>query len=126
MSFETKHIGSIGEQLASDYLAKKGYSLIARNVYSRWGELDIIATYGTTVVFVEVKTRVGTAKGKPYEAVTYRKRQTLMRSAQYFLKTNPYPDYTYRFDVISLILSFDPVAKSYLILELNHYENITA
>lgn len=126
MSFDTKHIGSIGEQLASDYLAEKGYSLIARNVTSRWGELDIIAKHGSRVVFVEVKTRVGTSKGKPYEAVGYHKLQHLMRSAQYYLKAHPFPDCSYAIDVISIVLTYDSLSASYRILELKHYENITA
>ena len=55
----TKETGNYGEIQASNYLVKKGYTIIARNYYGKHGEIDIIAVTpdNTTLVFVEVKTR---------------------------------------------------------------------
>lgn len=50
-----KNIGDSGELFAVCYLKRHGYTIIGRNVYVRWGELDIIATKNNTLVFFEVK-----------------------------------------------------------------------
>lgn len=54
---QAKRIGAHGEDLAIEWLAKRGYALVARNVISRGGELDIIMRRGRHWMFVEVKTR---------------------------------------------------------------------
>jgi putative endonuclease len=51
-----KAAGRVGEQIAADFIVKKGYSLIERNYRKPWGEIDIIAEKGGVVRFVEVKT----------------------------------------------------------------------
>jgi putative endonuclease len=49
--------GRYGEELASEYLTRRGYEVLARNDRRPWGELDIVATApDRTLVFVEVKT----------------------------------------------------------------------
>ena len=118
---QNKLTGSLGENLAADYLKENDYQILFRNYSLHWGEIDIIATKGNTLVFVEVKTRIGYMKGKPYELVTFAKKKHLLRSAQYFLKTHSYPDYMYRIDVISIVLS-----DTGTVLELQHFENILA
>jgi putative endonuclease len=50
-------LGSLGEQLAEAHLARLGFSVLERNVRTRHGEIDLIAFDGSTLVFVEVKTR---------------------------------------------------------------------
>ncbi len=57
--------GSRGERLAARLLKQKGYRILARNCRSRWGELDLIARDGDTIVFVEVKTRSQSDTGAP-------------------------------------------------------------
>ena len=58
-SFQRQLLGKQGEDFAATYLAKHGFHIIARNFKARYGELDIIALEGKTLVFVEVKTRIG-------------------------------------------------------------------
>lgn len=54
---ETKStVGQIGEELAARFLEGKGYRVIARNYRKPWGEIDIIASLGHSLRFVEVKT----------------------------------------------------------------------
>ena len=50
-------LGLRGEQLAAEHLLRLGYEVLARNVRTRYGEIDIIARDGAVLVFVEVKTR---------------------------------------------------------------------
>lgn len=112
-------VGVTGEKIASEYLIKNGYQILRQNYYTHWGEIDIIAVKSKTVTFVEVKTRVGTALGKPYEAVNKFKIQKLMRSINLFLLQNNYKDYKLSLDVISIVLSENRVIE-----KLKHYINI--
>ncbi len=58
MSDDPRHrLGRLGEDLAAAHLERLGYTVLARNHRTRHGELDIVATDGGTLVFVEVKTR---------------------------------------------------------------------
>ena len=50
-----RRIGNYGEQLAISYLLNKGYSIITRNFYTRFGEIDIIASQLRRVHIIEVK-----------------------------------------------------------------------
>lgn len=76
-------IGQLGEELASSYLRNHRYTILTKNFRTRAGEIDIICRDGETLVFVEVKTRVGDFRGKPYEAVDFRKLSHL-KKAIYF------------------------------------------
>ncbi len=66
-------VGRFGEQVAAEHLASAGLTIVERNWRCRAGELDIVAREGTTLVFVEVKTRSSLAYGSPAEAVDRRK-----------------------------------------------------
>ncbi len=96
-----KTIGACGEDAACEYLKNKGYRIAARNMRTRAGEIDIIAEDGECLVFVEVKTRTSSAFGTPAEAVTYYKRQNIIRAAEMYLMKNP-AESDIRFDVIEV------------------------
>lgn len=77
---ENKKIGNAGEDLACRYLEKRGYKILERNKhYSRFCEIDIIAEYKNTLVFVEVKTRTTNDFGTPFEAITKSKYENIKR-----------------------------------------------
>ena len=81
-----QHLGRIGEDLALAHLERLGYALVARNHRTRYGELDLVVFDGTTLVFVEVKTRRASAAGRgPWEALDERKRRQVRRMAAAFL-----------------------------------------
>lgn len=63
-------LGALGEQMAARYLEMHGMRMLARNWRHRFGELDLVAVDGTTLVAIEVKTRSSTAFGHPLEAIT--------------------------------------------------------
>lgn len=95
-------IGKSGEDIAVEYLIKKGYKVIERNFYCKTGEIDIIALNNEYLVFVEVKTRSSTEYGVPSEAVTKRKLEHIYRTAKYYVYTRNLQDEFIRFDVIEV------------------------
>ncbi|HKH09612.1 MAG TPA: YraN family protein [Rubrobacter sp.] len=96
--------GDLGEDIASRYLAQRGYEVVERNYRTRRGELDLISRSGDTLVIVEVKLRRTTAYGDPLEAVTPRKRQAIRLMAEEYLSERD-PDFQdLRFDVIGILL----------------------
>lgn len=64
--------GQPGEDRATVFLQERGYRVITRNWRSRFGELDIVAWDGPTLVCIEVKTRSRTQGqfGTPQDALT--------------------------------------------------------
>ena len=95
--------GNQGEELACQYLRQKGYCIIARNYRKTCGEIDIIATYKNTLVFVEVKKRASNAFGGPMAAVTLSKQRKIVLTAQHFIKENAPKFDNIRFDVVCLL-----------------------
>jgi len=97
-------LGQRGERKAARLLRRMGMRIIRRNYKSPPGEVDIIAMDGDTLVFVEVKTRKGTAFGSPLEAVDGRKQKRLTGAALFYLSglTDPPPA---RFDVITIVIN---------------------
>ena len=93
--------GAAGEVLAARFLREKGYAILAANVRSRFGEIDIIAADEQYIAFVEVKTRGEKALYTPREAVTAAKQQRLVRTAALFLRDHP-TQLQPRFDVIEV------------------------
>ncbi|MBI2939965.1 MAG: YraN family protein [Chloroflexi bacterium] len=95
-----RQTGQLGETLAMRYLERRGYTIVARNVRTARGELDLVAHDGGTLVFVEVRTRRTSAYGTPEESVDARKRAKLVELAEAYLQTQPSTDVPCRIDVI--------------------------
>ena len=106
-SYSGHVLGKRGEEIAVDYLQKKGYRIVERGFRLFRGELDIIAYDGKTLVFVEVKTRAGTEFGLPEEAVTPAKQSQIKRIAQGYLIERRLGDPDCRFDVLSILIKGD-------------------
>lgn len=108
--------GKKGEDLASEYLIKKGYKILERNRhFSKFCEIDIIAQDKDTIVFCEVKTRKTTVCGSPLEAITKSKYQNIKKGIFFYLQENS--NYKrFRVDAISIVL--EPK------LEIVHLKNI--
>ena len=114
---DNKTLGANGEDIASEYLTKKGYKIIERNRrFSRFCEIDIIALDKKGVlVFLEVKTRKTEFCGNPLEAITKTKYNHIKTGLYTYLEEHP--EYKkYRIDAISVILQPK--------LQINHLENI--
>lgn len=102
MSLKRLKLGKTGEDLASGFLIKNGYRIIARNYRTKNGEIDIIASSNDILVFIEVKTRKSSFLESPFSAVTSRKQKQISKVAQEYLYANDLFDQDARFDVISI------------------------
>ncbi len=78
-------MGKKGEDMVSAFLKAKGYAIIKRNYYCRFGEIDIIAQIGDIIAFVEVKTRKKNSLVSPIEAVDFRKTEKMRLTAEDYL-----------------------------------------
>ena len=95
--------GRRGEAAAADYLRGLGYRIVEIGRRFRFGELDLVAVDGETIVFVEVKTRTSDARGTPAAAVDRGKRERLTRAALAYLKSRRLLDRRTRFDVVAVV-----------------------
>lgn len=103
MSKQNLYLGKAGEDAAVDFLKGKGYKILKRNYKNALGEIDIIAfDKGSTLCFIEVKTRNSERCGTAVDAVTAFKQRQISRSALLYLKENNQLDKKARFDVVSI------------------------
>lgn len=98
---EAGSIGARGEERAADYLRRKGCRIIERNYRCRLGEIDIIASDGEYLLFVEVKQRKSSLYGEAKEFVTQSKQKKLRAAASIWLSFNE-TGLQPRFDVIEI------------------------
>ncbi len=122
MSSDPRHaLGRLGEDLAADHLVRRGFRILERNYRTRWGELDIVAFDGTTLTFVEVKTRkLAAGSGlSPFDAIRSGKRSQVRKMAGSWLSVpadRPYAE-VLRFDAIGV--TFD---RSGQLVGIEHLE----
>lgn len=97
-----------GEDLATEYLKKHKFQIIARNFHARGGEIDIIAIDRSenepVLAFIEVKTRSSDRFGTPLESITSWKLRSVIHTAQYFSIQHPRLPQSLRIDAVSVYL----------------------
>lgn len=106
-------IGRIGEDIASKWLTKRGFSIVERNYLKRWGEIDIVAreTAGK-LHFVEVKSlsyetkdlldrAISHGTWRPEENVHKDKQERLGRAIQTWLSENQYEG-EWQIDIVAI------------------------
>ena len=91
-----------GESEAARYLRRLGWEIQETNWHCRYGEIDIIARQGETLVFVEVKARRSRSFGLPEEAMTPSKRRRILRSARTYLEEHSLSAAEWRVDVVAI------------------------
>lgn len=103
-SYNKRQVGTEKENLAAEYLKKKGYFIIEKNYRVRQGEIDLIARDGMCIVFVEVKYRADDRSGDALEAVTGAKIRQISKMALFYLnqKKISIDNTPIRFDVIGI------------------------
>lgn len=99
MTKRTESVGAYGERVAVAHLLAAGYTVLERNWRCRYGEVDVVASWGETVVFVEVKCRRSAAFGPPALAVTPPKAERIRAVASQWLAGRVLP---VRFDVLAV------------------------
>lgn len=77
--------GEAAESLAAEFLRGQGLVITARNYRCRFGEIDLVAREGGTLVFVEVRRRKSDDFGGAAESITAAKRARLIRAARHYL-----------------------------------------
>lgn len=103
--FHNIEIGSLGEDIACEYLEKVGIEIIARNYFTNLGEIDIIAKDKNEYVFIEVKTRLSKKYGMPIESVNKKKQKNLINASKYYIHINKLEKDFIRFDIIEIYIN---------------------
>jgi putative endonuclease len=119
-------VGRRGEDEACIFLKKLGFSIIDRNYWRKWGEIDVIAKRGNELRFVEVKTvsreRFSTTGDdyEPEDNIHPWKRKRLRRVIETYLLANDWcEDLDWQVDAISVYLN-----RAGELLEIEHLEDI--
>ena len=98
---DRQDLGRFGEERAARWLRWRGYRILERNYRCRQGEIDIIASRGKYLCFVEVKLRKDKSHGEAREFVTPMKQRRVIAAAQLWLSEHE-TDRQPRFDVIEV------------------------
>lgn len=101
---DSKKIGLDGEELAANYLEKKGYSILFRNWSFLHKEIDIIAEFNNELIIIEVKTRTAGYLISPLEAVNLRKQRFIIQAANLFIQKHNV-NLEVRFDIVTVIFT---------------------
>ena len=97
-------VGKQGEEIAAAHLRRSGYTILQRNVKSRFGEIDIVASHGDVLCFVEVKTRRSERFGYGATAVGRSKQRQIVKASADFARKHGMLDADCRFDVVAVTL----------------------
>ncbi|MCS3919215.1 putative endonuclease [Candidatus Fervidibacter sacchari] len=96
--------GRRAEREAALFLRRRGYRIIAQNVRTKLGEIDLVALKGDLVVFVEVKARSSDEFGTPVEGLLPRQQKRIRNAAELFLAKRGWSERDRRFDLIAVDL----------------------
>lgn len=97
-----RKIGKIGEEFAVNFLIKNGITILKKNYFTKFGEIDLIGKQNETIIFIEVKSRNNLHFGLPKESVNKKKQDRIYDAANDFLSKNNLFYSKCRFDVISI------------------------
>ena len=114
-----QHLGRLGERLAAEHFSRLGFSVLAQNHHTRFGELDLVLSDGRTLVFCEVKTR-RLGSGEPFDSLHGAKQSQVRRIAAHWLSEpsdRPWHE-ELRFDAIGVL-----VDREDGLVRLDHVEN---
>ena len=103
-----QHLGRLGERLAAEHFARLGFTVLAQNHHTRFGELDLVLSDGRTLVFCEVKTR-RLGSGEPFDSLHGSKQSQVRKIAAHWLaepSERPWHE-ELRFDAIGVLVDRD-------------------
>lgn len=113
--------GRTGEALAGAELERRGYEILATGFRTDYGEIDIIARDGDTLVFVEVRTRRSGDRGTAAESVTPQKQWRVSRAASAYLVATGAFEQPCRFDVVAI--DYDDAGRPHIEVYVNAFES---
>ena len=112
--------GKIGEEIAKEFLKRKGYRILEQNAKSKFGEIDLVCQKDKELIIVEVRTKIGDRFGTPEESLTKKKLRKIWLNAQSYVNRINWRG-PVRIDVICIVL----LALSKQLPErLEHYQNV--
>ena len=117
-------MGRIGEDLAREYLEKEGWKIIEQNYRTKYAEIDLVAEKPagffkkSTLVFVEVRTKVGEQWGSPEDTINKAKLWKVLQYSKSYAAFKRW-DGPQRIDAICIVLKPD-----FSVSRLTHHENI--
>jgi putative endonuclease len=114
-----QRLGRLGEKLAAEHFARLGFTVLAQNHHTRFGELDLVLSDGRTLVFCEVKTR-RLGSGEPFDSLHGAKQSQVRRIAAHWLSEpsdRPWHE-ELRFDAVGVLVDRDDG-----LVRLDHVEN---
>lgn len=118
-------IAKKGEELATNFLRKRGFKIIERNFRRGYGEIDIIAIDETekekVLTFIEVKTRSSNQFGSPLEAIAPWKLRSLVKTAQFYKMIHPNLPDNLRIDAVSVVLPHDKIESIDLVKNISGF-----
>lgn len=120
MNTVNKTTGLKGENIASNFLLEKGFSILDKNFRLKFGEIDLVAKKGNTIHIIEVKTKSSSYKGSPYQQVDYKKLKKLIALSFIYTKYKKLKDLNLSIDIVSIVLNNN--TNDY---DIKFYENIT-
>lgn len=109
-----QEIGRNGESLAEAYLRLLGYEILEKNFRCFRGEVDLIATDNSQIIFIEIKSRHSKEYGLASEAVTKEKLKHIYKTAEYYLVSKKLENNDVRIDVIEIYIGEDECYINYL------------
>jgi len=118
MNYKQK-IGKYGEELACDFLNRKGYDIVDRNVKNSYQEIDIIAEFNKNFIFIEVKTRTSDSMGEADEQINNKKLENLKNAIFSYLDMHNLDKVEPRLDLIAIDIN-----KETKTAKIKHYKDI--
>lgn len=105
----SRELGRKYEDIAVQYLKNLGFKIIERSYSCPMGEIDIIASEGRTLSFIEVRARTRIDFGTPAETVNRSKQDKIVKTALNYIKNKNIKPQELRFDVLSIVPNQEPI-----------------
>jgi putative endonuclease len=102
MKITGKTLGRWGEEQALKYLVNHGVEILGKNIFTEYGEIDLLGIQDKVLLFVEVKTAQTRKFGFPEVSVNTRKMDHMVKAAQKYLQDHEEISNDWRIDVISI------------------------
>ncbi len=112
---EHNALGKKGENIAIDFLIKKGYNILEKNYRYLKSEIDVITIKEDTIVVIEVKTRSSSSFGNPQDFLKPKQIESLVKAINHYIIEKDL-DNEIRFDIIAILISKSGV-------HIEHLEN---
>lgn len=114
-----KTIGEFGENLAINYLTKKGYKILDKNIKTSYYEFDILAYIEDVLVFVEVKTRTSKIMGSAEDSLNIKKIINLKKGIINYLSQKKVVHNSIRIDLVAIDIN-----RQKKIANIKHFKDV--